>query len=48
MLRRRAYGAELHLGARQTGGRIGAHAWLEVNGQIVLGASEASAHVLLS
>jgi hypothetical protein len=45
MLRRRSFGAELKLGARRAGARLGAHAWLSVDGEAVLGGEEAESHV---
>ena len=47
MLRRRSYGAELKLGARRTDTRLGAHAWLSVDGEVLLGGEEAASHVPL-
>lgn len=38
MLRRRGVPAQLHLGVRRDGERIGGHAWLETDGEVIVGA----------
>ncbi len=46
MLTRRRQSARVALGVRRADGAIGAHAWLESGGQIVLGAEKAGQHVV--
>jgi hypothetical protein len=40
MLRRRGIGSRLCLGVRQSEGKLAAHAWIELGGQIVIGETD--------
>jgi hypothetical protein len=39
MLRSRGYDCELRLGLKKEAGRVAAHAWVEVDGEVILGGS---------
>lgn len=44
MLRRQGLGGELHIGARKEGGRFEAHAWVELDGEILNDSPEVHHH----
>jgi hypothetical protein len=44
LLRRNGVNAELHIGARKEGGRLEAHAWVELDGQVLNDGPEVHQH----
>jgi hypothetical protein len=47
MLRRRGYDASIVMGAAKDGQRLAAHAWVECAGDVLVGAKERDAFVML-
>ncbi|MCF2514330.1 lasso peptide biosynthesis B2 protein [Sphingomonas sp. G124] len=48
MLRRRGHAAQLHYGVRSGDGEISAHAWVSMDGQILIGEAEAGTHACVA
>lgn len=48
LLSRNGHASDLRIGVRLAGAEFSAHAWLEANGQILVGAEEAANHRLLT
>lgn len=48
MLRRRGHAAQLHYGVRSGDGEISAHAWVSMDGQILIGEAGAGTHACVA